>query len=224
MVSADARCRRIDGRTLVECRLRNESESPERVRVESRLDGPVHPPREGGVPAAGWSDGVWTGQLEAGARVGVGFATSAAPADPPVRVEAHPADDSDGQFGADPTAETVARELSDPRPPRAALFDETGDARATVGERTANASAPANDWLESAADRVERLEALAAVRSLPDATAAVAATDGLAGSRRLCERTREDRERLLELARRAERLAGRIEAAELPVETLERLS
>lgn len=235
MVTVDSRCRRVDDRTLVECRLRNDGDVAERVRLESRLDGAVHPPREDGIPAAGWAAGTWTGRVDAGACVGVGFATPAAPLEPPVRVESSPAEASAGRFGVEPSAAALVRELSDPRPPREGLFEDCEDGSADepptrrsegsdAGQDGTDAAPPGRDWLDDVAERVDRLEALAAVRTLPEATAAVAATDGLEGARRLREETRTDAARLREVAGRAERLAGRIEAADAPIETLERLS
>lgn len=235
MVTVDSRCRRVDDRTLVECRLWNDGDAPVGVRLESRLDGAVHPPRADGVPGAGWSGETWTGRVDAGARVGVGFATPAAPREPPVRVESIPSEASAGRFGVEPSAAALVRELSDPRPPRDGLVEGRGvgsadepSTRRSEGSDAdqdgTDAAPPDGDWLDDVAERVERLEALAAVRTLPDATAAVAAADGLEGARRLREETRTDAARLREVAGRAERLAGRIEAADAPIETLERLS
>jgi hypothetical protein len=58
-----------------------EAERPHRVRVESRLEAPVWPPRTGGRPAEGWDAG------GVSARIGVGttpfgFATPAPPEGP----------------------------------------------------------------------------------------------------------------------------------------------
>lgn len=222
MVTVTTDCRRVGGRTLVECRLTNDRNVPVRVRLESRLDGPTWPPRDDGHPVRGWADGTWTGRLDAGETVGVGFASPAEATASPVRVEERegsPDTARAGRFGVAPTPDDVARELTDPRPPLAGLIGDRDESAATPSTAT-----PADAWLDEVTSRVERLEALAAARTLPDATVAVAEADGLDGVRELCDATHGDRDRLLELSRRAEQLAGRIAAADVPVETLERLA
>ncbi|EMA68291.1 DUF7857 domain-containing protein, partial [Halorubrum kocurii] len=47
---------REGGVSLVRCRVRNDDAVPRRVRIESRLDGPVLPPRRDGVPETGWDE------------------------------------------------------------------------------------------------------------------------------------------------------------------------
>lgn len=232
MVTVAADCRRVDGITLVEGRLTNPGADATRVRVESELDGPTWPPRDGRHPERGWSDSAWTGRLAAGATVGVGFASPAPPGEPPISVEQlATCSDPGARFAADPTPADVVRELPDPRPPRAGLLDGADAAPSPVDDRATRRPTesrttpdPTEAWLDGVTDRVERLEALAAARTLPEATAAVAEADGLGGVRDLRATTREERDRLLALASRAERLAGRIEAADVPVETLGRLA
>lgn len=65
--------------TFVELLL--EAERPHRVRVESRLEGPVWPPRTEGRPAEGWDAAGVSARLEAG-RTAFGFATPAPPEEP----------------------------------------------------------------------------------------------------------------------------------------------
>ncbi|SNR49051.1 DUF7857 domain-containing protein [Halorubrum vacuolatum] len=77
---------RVDGITLVRCRVRNDRSVPRRVRIESRLDGPVLPPRRRGVPENGWDESGVTLRLEPGERRALGFASPAEPTDPPVTV------------------------------------------------------------------------------------------------------------------------------------------
>lgn len=232
MVTVAADCRRVDEVTLVECRLTNTEDEPTRVRIESRLDGPTWPPRDGPYPERGWTDDAWTGRLAAGTTLGIGFASSAPPVEPPVRVEELEAlSDAGERFAGDPTPADVVRELPDPRPPQDGLFDATDATGRTTDDKPSERPTdlqPGLDqteaWLDDVTDRVERLEALDAACTLPEATVAVADADGLDGVRALCATMREDRDRLLDLATRAERLAGRIEAADVPVETLERLA
>lgn len=111
--------------TLVSVVLR--VDRPRRVRVTNKLDGPVWPPRRRGVPAAGWDETGFEGRVEE--RRALGYATPAAPNEPPVDVEwLGPADDAPergtdraGVPAVDPTADGVVRALGDPRPPRDAV-------------------------------------------------------------------------------------------------------
>lgn len=70
---------RGDGVTFVE--LLVTAERPHRLRVESRLDGPVWPPRADGRPAEGWDNSGVTSTVEAGTTA-FGFATPVEPAEP----------------------------------------------------------------------------------------------------------------------------------------------
>lgn len=67
---------RADGVTFVE--LLVEAERPHRVRVESRLDGPVWPPRAAGRPVEGWDAAGVSARVDAGTTP-FGFATPARP-------------------------------------------------------------------------------------------------------------------------------------------------
>lgn len=75
--------RRTDGVTFVEVRIR--AGTPHRIRLESRLDGPVWPPHSGGESAPGWDEGGLTRVVPAG-ETGVGFATPAPPSEPAVEL------------------------------------------------------------------------------------------------------------------------------------------
>lgn len=67
---------RADGVTFVE--LLVEADRPHRVRVESRLDGPVWPPRTAGRPVEGWDAAGVSTRVDAGT-MPLGFATPARP-------------------------------------------------------------------------------------------------------------------------------------------------
>lgn len=294
MVEVHARSREANGVALVECRLANDEPEARRVLIESRLDGPTWPPREGDVPDPRWNGDRAEFVIDAGRTVGVGFAAPAPASEPPVAVvEAEPVAAGEAGDGLEPrgsalagetsaslrgttppaetTAASVAGELTDARPPLRGVLEEesdgaTGDdavldaggcpvndagdppvgdrpspgGSADAGDRPAcpgidrdrpatptagkGRADPARGWLDEVEARTERLEALAAARSLPAATDAVAAAGGLDGVRDGVATARADRDRLLVLAARARTLAGRIEAADVPVETLERLS
>ena len=63
-----------DGASLVGVRVRNDEAVPRRVRIESRIDGPLLPPRRGGVPESGWDA---TGVTAVNIDNGFGGATAA---------------------------------------------------------------------------------------------------------------------------------------------------
>ncbi|MFD1526834.1 DUF7857 domain-containing protein, partial [Halolamina salina] len=112
----------VAGVTLVRVHLRNERATDRRVRLRSRLDGPVLPPRRHGTPAAGWDrDGVTT-VVPADGTAALGYASPAPTATPPVILDdVGPVEDKPG----DSTPEAAVRELGDHRPPRAVLGEES---------------------------------------------------------------------------------------------------
>ncbi|PSQ00896.1 hypothetical protein BRC94_04960 [Halobacteriales archaeon QS_5_70_17] len=124
-MDADWTTARAGDATLVSVVLR--VDRPRRVRVTNELDGPVWPPRRRGAPAAGWDETGFEGRVEK--RRALGYATPAAPGEPPVDVEwLGPADDAPERGtdradvpSVDPTADGVVRALGDPRPPRDAV-------------------------------------------------------------------------------------------------------
>lgn len=127
---------REGGVSLVRCRVRNDDAVPRRVRIESRLDAPVLPPRRGGVPEDGWDERGVTLRLDPGERRALGFAARASPTDPPVEVAevaaADPAAESgtpgasEGSDRAASTTATALRRLGDHRPPRDAVAGRSG--------------------------------------------------------------------------------------------------
>jgi len=130
---------RTDGVTFVELSL--EAECPHRVRVESRLDGPVWPPRENGRPAAGWDAGGVTARVSAG-RTPFGFATPARP---------------EGTVAEIAAAEPIRTNL----PSGVAAWLERVEARVEAAESLAAA-----DGLPAATRAVASVGGLAAVESL----------------------------------------------------------
>ena len=137
--------------SLVRCRVHNDGGVARRVRIESRFDAPVLPPRRAGVPEGDWdADGV-TLRIGPGERCGVGFAAPSLPVDPPVEVgNVEPLDPDEcarGESGAaagggaaESAAADALRELGDHRPPRAAIGGsrEAGEARVCDGDRGAD--------------------------------------------------------------------------------------
>lgn len=140
MPALTARTVRSDGVTFVELLL--EATRPHRVRVESRLDGPVWPPRTDGRPVDGWDDRGVTTTVDAGTTA-IGFATPARPAEPVAEV-----------VRAEPlTGSTV--------PEGVAAWLERVEERVETAERLA-----AVDDLPSATDAIAEVGGLAAAEAL----------------------------------------------------------
>ncbi|WP_178918304.1 hypothetical protein [Natronomonas gomsonensis] len=74
---------RVDGVTFVEVLVT--ADRPHRIRIESRLDGPVFPPRSEGTPADGWNERGVTRTVDTGTTP-LGFATPARPERPVVEL------------------------------------------------------------------------------------------------------------------------------------------
>jgi len=85
VIELDWETDRIDGVTLVSATIETAATTPQRVRLESRLDGPVWPPTDGDRPAA-WTDAVWEGVIESDRRRGIGFASPSPPVEPPIAI------------------------------------------------------------------------------------------------------------------------------------------
>ncbi len=115
--------RRENGVTLVEAVVQSTTPTgPTTVALESRLSGPVWPPRSEGIPVAGWDGARYETTVEGESRVAVGFASPAEPSEPPVElVESAPATTIDDEESADTDAADVLRALGDPTPPRGAV-------------------------------------------------------------------------------------------------------
>lgn len=103
---------RTDGVTLVE--LLVTSETTTEVRIESHLT-PVWPPKQQGVPEAGWDGNSFETTVEAGDRVIIGYASPAPPDGPPARIQNVSAEATDNQRV---DARTLVRALGEAKPPR----------------------------------------------------------------------------------------------------------
>ena len=164
--------------SLVGFRLRNDGGVARRVRIESRLQAPVLPPRRGGVPEPGWDATGVTAVLDPGERAAFGFAALAEPVEPPVEVASvePAASDPDGGHAAaeeDDLALAAVRDLESHRPPRRAVAEgepadpdvggcgdagaaeEKGDAVARPADETDDPEGEKRAH-ESAPDRSER--------------------------------------------------------------------
>ena len=75
-----------EGVTFVAAIVTNTRSTPQRVRVESRLEGPTWPPQRHRVVAPEWSEEGWEATVEPGRRRGLGFATPTPSPEPPIEI------------------------------------------------------------------------------------------------------------------------------------------
>lgn len=239
MATLRTRCTHSDGVTLVE--LLATADRPERVRIENRLDGPVWPPRRRGVPAEGWTDEGFAGVVAPDDRLLLGYACPAEPADPPAAIAAEVPEAEAGDGSVTPLE--VVRALGRAAPPHDAVpdpdgergdtsVDETSSGDSTPGDPSAEPASSTGrseslppavaEWLDAVAGRVDDAESLAAASSAGERTATVDAAGGPEAARSLREQLAAGRESLDRIAARSERLAARIEAVEVPAETVAR--
>ncbi|MFC6719122.1 hypothetical protein ACFQGT_07205 [Natrialbaceae archaeon GCM10025810] len=105
MVTVESNANRTNGITTVRTVITNTRSTPQRVRLRSRLEGPVWPPRRSGVLDPRWevsetgaeTEAVWQATIRPGRSRGVGFSSPAPPTDPPVAVvssDRHEGDES----------------------------------------------------------------------------------------------------------------------------------
>lgn len=100
-----------------------------RVRVQNRLNGPVLPPRQAGIPASGWDTAGYNGYVPAGKRMTIGYACpsddnddddTVPSIDETVSVEAHAgniADSTSINTSIPSPTDAVIRTLGRARPP-----------------------------------------------------------------------------------------------------------
>lgn len=218
MVTLAVRTWRTDGVTIVACRLANDADEPRTALLDSQVDGPARV-----APAYQTDEATLRVTVPANGTVGTGFATPAAPTEPAVELieERQP---------ASAQQEAVLADLSEPRPPHDAVVDEAcpgTEADSADGGSTDTDTHPTGanaDTLDAIEQRIDRLEAVAAATTVPEAADALAEEGGLGAVRRLDARVQVDHDRLTELADRALTLAGRADAVEPRIETLDRLS
>ena len=231
MVSFYCETRRRDGVTLVHLAVTG-IETPTRVRIEHRLDGPLWPPRQSGVPEAGWTDDGFEAVL-APERQALGYATPAAPTDEPAAlVAATPVPDADVRSERSDGPEGLVRTLGDPRPPADALAPTDPREREDsldAGESAQSLSAsPAPEavagWLETLAARTADAEALSEATTLREATRAVDQVGGLDGVSHLRATRTADVDALDAVAERAAALADRRAESDVPAAALETLA
>lgn len=232
MIRLDCTTARRDGVTLVTALVENDGP---RRRVRLAAAGDVWPPRNRGVPAAGWDDDGVTLTLDAGARRTVGYATPDAldgESDPLTVLETErlaPTADHEPQTpvpAVDATPSGVVRALEAPAPPRTAIPDAcpSGGVPSRPDAADTGGHAAVADWLAAVERRVEQAEALADADTLDEATTAVDDAGGLEAVRDLTARLASDYETLARLCDRAETLAERGERATVPVEAFDRLA
>ncbi len=240
MVSLQSYTSRVGDVTLVEVLVT--AETPTRIQLHNRLDGPVWPPRRQGVPVEGWDADGFEGTVDE--RLVCGYATPAEPTESPVEiVSAEPI--AETASGDEPTPEELVRSLGDARPPRAAVdrsaqSTDTGgsghakgdhdDAEAettpsAIAESDTTAPPPAvAEWLEAVESRLATADRLAGASSVAEATAAVAEVGGADDVLTLREQLAADKQALSRVQSRASELSERVETIEIPAETLTRLT
>ena len=125
------------------------------------------------------------------------------------------ADDGDDTRATPPGADQQSRTAAGTAAP-------PGD-RPAAGRGDEAVPPAVEDWLQSVADRAERAEGLDGVASVAAAREAVDDAGGLAAIRDLDEQLQADREALTAVVDRCERLRDRVEHADVPTATLERL-
>ena len=227
MVSLSCETTTVGEATLVTLAL--SSPDPTHVRVENRLDGPVWPPREQGVPAAGWDESGFSGVVDG--TLALGYACPVEGAEttgPPVElVDERPPTDEDDR----PTARSLVRDLGDASPPAdvvGPVVDGAADheSDSIAADRTPDVTPPpaVTTWLDDVRRRVETADRLSAATSVDEATDAVDAAGGPEEIRTLRDRLATDRATLSAVATRCEELVAETETVEIPVETLARLA
>jgi hypothetical protein len=219
MAALDWEQTRRNGVTLVE--LAVTADTAERVRIESQVR-PVWPPRRQGVPATGWDEAGFEGRVDPSTPLVLGYASPAAPTDPPATVHTTDTEDRPGPTEtADTTADGVVRALGRSSPPREVV--PTPDHSETAGpqEPTPDTLAP---WFEAIEDRLADAEQLAGVSGADEARGAIAALGGLEAVRGLQADIEQDRDQLDRLGSRQRRLRDRLAAVDIPLATLERVA
>ncbi|WP_222917452.1 hypothetical protein [Natrinema sp. SYSU A 869] len=82
MIELDWETDRTEGVTLISATVANALTTPQLVRIESRIDGPLWSPDREQHPAPEWTDGRWEGVVKPTQCRGVGFASPSVPSDP----------------------------------------------------------------------------------------------------------------------------------------------
>lgn len=120
MVEVETAVERRRGITFVTAKVTNTRSTPQRVRLESTLDGPTWPPKRGEVRSPEWVEDTWDATVLPGQTRGTGFASPAEPTDSPVTlVSVSRASDDESA----PSEEDVIADLDEWSPPTHVLLD-----------------------------------------------------------------------------------------------------
>ena len=228
MATLDWQLSRTDGVTLVE--LQVTSDATEQVRIDSTLT-PVWPPRQQGVPLAGWDDGSFEGVVREDERLVIGYASPADPTEPPAELvseESVPGEQTPDGDDESVTARTLVRTLGEATPPRDAVPTGEGQANHATHRPGPDASptarpAPVDEWLDAVTDRLSTAEELASASTVADARETVEDVGTMANVQQLAAEIERDEERLRAVVERSQRLADRAKSVTVPVETLARV-
>lgn len=240
-VSLTASVTVTEGIALVTCRIENDTPVPRGVRLADRLDGPTMPPRREGEPVEGWDDSEYATVVAADSEVAVGYACPVgerAVPDPPAELVAV----GDPEIACHTDENLVAhaqRTLGAYRPPRDAVpVPDQSSADAPTALDSCGEDASEEDtrptafadgivptrvaaYLDAAEERVARAEGTTD-GSVTDITAAL--RDSHHTPVTLEQAVARDEGALREISKRAEALAERAAAADVPVDTLRRLA
>ncbi len=192
MLDLDCRVREVGDVTLVDAVVESAAPTPRRVRIETALEGPVWPPRRDGVPERGWDGDAFEGVVPADGRLALGFASPAAPTEPPVFVVDHERADPDDERSATPppaneriddctagradlrvpvherTPTGILRALGSPAPPRDAVpvpdaSDGPADSQPRTGDREVSGTVAVDEATDPVALPEEVADWLSAV-------------------------------------------------------------
>ena len=122
MVEVEATCDRREDVTFVRVTVTNTRSTPQTIRLRSRLEGPIWPPKAGSIAAPEWEGDSWIGTVKPGRTRGLGFASPAPPIEEPVEIAGvRRADDDDERTSSTdvlaeleewaPTTDVLSREL-----------------------------------------------------------------------------------------------------------------
>lgn len=210
MPSLDWQCRQQGGVTLVELVVTASRE--QRVRIDSRLE-PVWPPRRQGVPVSGWDGTGFEGRVTPDSPLVVGYASPAAPVEPPARLGTPAPDEPRPSNDSAVTGSDVVRALGECAPPR--------DAVPTAGNEPGGAGT--DGWIEAVQRRLDEAEALAAASGVGEAREAIDAVGGIEAARRLQAQLDTDRRHLRQRQEQYREIEAQLAAVDVPLSTLERV-
>lgn len=236
-VTLDSTVTSTDGVAFVTVRVRNTEPVDRGIRIANRLDGAVLPPRRHGTPEPGWSIDGYAGVVAADSTLALGYACAVdldkqrddgadpvalVEVDDPASIDADPMDDVLGDLADHrPPPDTVSAPAVVPEAAAESLNVPSGKTIRSNGRNEPTGVPPAvARYLRDVDERVSRAESLAD-GSVGDATQLLEAGTDPDG---LTEIVALEATALKRLAARADSLASRAAAVDVPTDALERLA